>query len=79
MTIRKTPKEYRLRILAEESAELSQAALKMIRAIEGDTPVSENVFIVVSLSEYLTGVNGITDRMYTTETRERSSSVRGSV
>ena len=39
--IRKTPKEYRLRILAEEAAELSQAALKLIRAIEGDTPVTE--------------------------------------
>lgn len=41
MIIEGTPKEYRLRILAEESSELSQAALKLIRAIERDTPVSE--------------------------------------
>ena len=36
-----TPEEYRLRILAEECTELAQAALKLIRAKERDTPVSE--------------------------------------
>lgn len=36
-----TPEEYRLRILAEECTELAQAALKLIRANERDTPVSE--------------------------------------
>lgn len=42
MTIRDLPVETRLIQIAEESAELSQAALKMIRAMHGDTPVSES-------------------------------------
>ena len=41
VSISDTPEEYRLRILAEECAELAQAALKMIRAKEHDTPISE--------------------------------------
>lgn len=59
MTIRKTPKEYRLRILAEESAELSQAALKMIRAIEGDTPVSEAEALSSLIEESADVLNGL--------------------
>lgn len=59
MTIRKTPKEYRLRILAEESAELSQAALKMIRAIEGDTPVSEAEALSHLIEESADVLNGL--------------------
>ena len=59
MTIRKTPKEYRLRILAEESAELSQAALKMIRAIEGDTPVSEAEALSSLIEEAADVLNGL--------------------
>ena len=35
------PLRTRLIQLAEESAELAQAALKLVRAIEGDTPVDE--------------------------------------
>lgn len=35
------PLRTRLIQLAEESAELAQAALKLVRAIEGDTPVGE--------------------------------------
>lgn len=41
MTIRELPEETRLIQLAEECAEASQAALKLIRAMHGDTPVSE--------------------------------------
>lgn len=59
MTIRKTPKEYRLRILAEESAELSQTALKMIRAIEGDTPVSEAEALSSLIEESADVLNGL--------------------
>ena len=35
-----TSEEYMLRQLAEECCELSQAALKLIRAYNGETPVS---------------------------------------
>lgn len=42
MTIRELPVETRLIQIAEESAELSQAALKMIRAMHGDTPVTQD-------------------------------------
>ena len=42
MTIRELPEKTRLIQLAEESSELSQAALKTIRAMDGDTPVSES-------------------------------------
>ena len=35
------PLRTRLIQLAEESAELAQASLKLVRAIEGDTPVDE--------------------------------------
>ena len=42
MTIRELPEKTRLIQLAEESSELSQAALKTIMAMDGDTPVSES-------------------------------------
>lgn len=35
------PLKSKLIQLAEESAELAQASLKMIRSLEGDTPISE--------------------------------------
>jgi NTP pyrophosphatase (non-canonical NTP hydrolase) len=35
------PERTKLIQLAEESAELAQAALKLIRSLDGDTPVSE--------------------------------------
>lgn len=35
------PLKKRLIQLAEEAAELAQASIKMIRAMEGDTPVDE--------------------------------------
>ena len=35
------PEETKLIQLAEEAAELSHAALKLVRAINGDTPVTE--------------------------------------
>lgn len=57
--IRKTPKEYRLRILAEEAAELSQAALKLIRAIEGDTPVTEAEAMTNLIEEAADVFNGL--------------------
>lgn len=41
MTPRDLPLTVRLAQLAEECAECTQAALKMIRAINGDTPVSK--------------------------------------
>ena len=41
MSINDLPEETRLIQLAEESAELAQAALKVIRARRGDTPISE--------------------------------------
>lgn len=59
MTIRKTPKEYRLRILAEEAAELSQAALKLIRAIEGDTPITEAEALANLIEEAADVLNGL--------------------
>lgn len=40
MKIQDLPEQTRLIQLAEESAELAQAAIKMIRAQNGDTPVS---------------------------------------
>lgn len=42
MQVRDLPEEKRLIQLAEESAELAKAALKLIRAVSGDTPVTEN-------------------------------------
>lgn len=59
MKISKTPKEYRLRILAEEAAELSQAALKLIRAIEGDTPVTETEAMANLIEEAADVLNGL--------------------
>ena len=40
MDIIDLPEDKRLIQLAEESAELAQAALKAIRAVNGDTPVT---------------------------------------
>lgn len=42
MSIRDLPRRTRLIQLTEESAELAQAALKTVRAMDGDTPVSES-------------------------------------
>ena len=42
MQVRDLPEQKRLIQLAEESAELAKAALKLIRAMSGDTPVTEN-------------------------------------
>lgn len=69
--IRKTPKEYRLRILAEEAAELSQAALKLIRAIEGDTPVTEADAMTNLIEEAADVLNGL----IVTLTRQQWNSV----
>lgn len=41
MKIDELPIDTRLIQLAEEAAELSQAALKLVRARHGDTPVTE--------------------------------------
>ena len=41
MRIKDLPESSRLIQLAEEAVELSQAALKLVRAINGDTPVTE--------------------------------------
>lgn len=41
MKITDLPLKTRLIQLAEEAAELSQAALKLVRAMDGDTPVPE--------------------------------------
>lgn len=40
MTVKELPLETKLIQLAEESAELAQASLKMIRVLAGDTPVT---------------------------------------
>ena len=42
MRITDLPEETRLIQLAEEASELSQAALKLVRAMHGDTPVPED-------------------------------------
>lgn len=41
MKIKELPENIRLIQLAEEAAELSQAALKLVRAMDGQTPVTE--------------------------------------
>jgi hypothetical protein len=41
MTIRDLPEETRLIQLAEEASELAQACLKMVRVMDGDTPLPE--------------------------------------
>ena len=41
MTIRDLPEKTRLIQLAEESAELSQACLKLVRVMDGDSPAPE--------------------------------------
>ena len=40
LRVKDLPEETKLIQLAEEAAELSQAALKMVRALHGDTPVT---------------------------------------
>ena len=42
MTIEELPEETRLIQLAEECSELAQAALKLVRVLHGDTPVSRD-------------------------------------
>ena len=41
MTIRDLPEETRLIQLAEEASELAQACLKLVRVMDGDTPLPE--------------------------------------
>ena len=41
MNIRDLPEDTRLIQLAEESSELAQACLKMVRVMDGDTPLPE--------------------------------------
>ena len=41
MNIRDLPEETRLIQLAEEASELAQACLKMVRVMDGDTPLPE--------------------------------------
>lgn len=41
MTIRNLPDKTRLIQLAEEASELAQACLKMVRVMDGDTPLPE--------------------------------------
>ena len=41
MRVKDLPEETKLIQLAEEASELSQAALKLIRAMRGDTPMGE--------------------------------------
>lgn len=42
MMINELPESTRLIQLAEEAAELSQASLKLVRALNGQTPVTED-------------------------------------
>lgn len=42
MTIKELPIDTRLIQLAEEAAELSQAAIKFVRVLRGETPVSKD-------------------------------------
>lgn len=41
MTVKDLPENIKLIQLAEECSELAQASLKLVRALEHDTPVSE--------------------------------------
>ena len=62
ISIYDTPEEYRLRILAEECAELAQAALKMIRANEHDTPVSEldaKMNLIEECADVMVGIRSV--------------------
>ena len=56
MRVRDLPEETKLIQLAEEASELAQAALKLIRARRGDTPVSEHQ-AVRNLFEEIADVN----------------------
>ena len=61
-----TPEEYRLRILAEECAELAQAALKMIRAKEHDTPITEDDAIenlIEECADVMVGIRSVLNEM----------------
>lgn len=61
-----TPEEYRLRILAEECAELAQAALKMIRAKEHDTPIKEDDAIenlIEECADVMVGIRSVLNEM----------------
>lgn len=73
------PIEVRLIQLAEEAAELSQAALKLLRAIKGQTPVTEAEACAHLLEEmadvYVTSLALNPDRM-TIEAIARQKSKR---
>lgn len=56
MTVKDLPLDTKLIQLAEEASELSQAALKLIRARGGDTPISE-LQAVRNLLEEIADVN----------------------
>lgn len=61
-----TPEEYRLRILAEECAELAQAALKMIRAKEHDTPITEDDAmenLIEESADVMVGIRSVLNEM----------------
>lgn len=49
--VEKMGEEYILRQLAEENCELGQAALKLIRAIRGETPIKEEFALLTLLEE----------------------------
>lgn len=51
MRVKDLPEETRLIQLAEEASELSQAAIKLVRALHGDTPLPEDVARACLLEE----------------------------
>ena len=60
--IKDTPEDYRLRILAEECAELSQASLKLIRAKDNDTPISTpnaRMLLIEECADVIVGIRSV--------------------
>ena len=51
MRVKDLPEDTKLMQLAEEASELSQAAIKLIRAKRGDTPLPENIARACLLEE----------------------------
>ena len=51
LRVKDLPEDTKLSQLAEEAAELSQAALKLIRAKHGDTPLPEHIARACLLEE----------------------------
>lgn len=49
--VEKMGAEYILRQLAEENCELGQAALKLIRAVRGETPIKEEFALLTLMEE----------------------------